>query len=536
MPAASKEQLLVNKKRGQKRRRAPLCRLFWTNGPGIKLTMEVDISASGLAPKGQDPDYYAVLLEPAHGMGEQDEFYVATRRLLLAGKAADAKLKRQMWKCNGVSYVQYRDFQRYKKYGRQPTTSAWSDIPIRSHSRQGSLTPSSPGPPQMSPSGEDLRKNRGGSFSSLSRTISRRDSVSSTTSEASHTSSLSATKDEPAYSFVGMQCIFDDSKLPVNVIKFGRRSSDVLAYAGGDGVLRVCSVADPPRVILKLVGHTKEITDFDWSSNNEYLLSCSLDKTVRVWNATRGDCIRIVYGSSAQLCCCFNPVNNNLLFVGNASSEVSIINFSTGRVNHKASIDCPATAIDIDNTGRILFVGDNHGTVHSFAVDAHTGALRHAHRNVLPGGKWSPCSAIVFRSFSLLANGPVLLASIRDGTLRFFSVAAEVDGYLTPKVTLQLQPRARNIRASFCPLLSLEKGEFIVTGNEDTTVYFYDFIRPGRACVNKLMGHTAPVTDVSWNHGENFLASCDCDGVVIVWKRTKQATGKDVPTARMHAS
>ena len=46
----------------------------------------------------------------------------------------------------------------------------------------------------------------------------------------------------------------------MNVIKFGRRSSDVLAYAGGDGVLRVCSVADPPRVMLKLVGHTKEIT------------------------------------------------------------------------------------------------------------------------------------------------------------------------------------------------------------------------------------------------------------------------------------
>jgi hypothetical protein len=44
---------------------------------------------------------------------------------------------------------------------------------------------------------------------------------------------------------------------------------------------------------------------------------------------------------------------------------------------------------------------------------------------------------------------------------RLSSVAVEVAGYLTLKVTLQLQPRARNIRASFCPLLSLEKGEFI---------------------------------------------------------------------------
>jgi WD40 repeat protein len=54
---------------------------------------------------------------------------------------------------------------------------------------------------------------------------------------------------------------------------------------------------------------TSSFADFDWSSSNEYLLSSSLDKTVRVWNATKGDCIRIVYGSSAQLCCCFNPVS-----------------------------------------------------------------------------------------------------------------------------------------------------------------------------------------------------------------------------------
>ena len=59
--------------------------------------MEIDASAPmPSALKGQDPEYYAVLLEPAHGMDEQDEFYVATRRLLLARKAVDAKLKRQV--------------------------------------------------------------------------------------------------------------------------------------------------------------------------------------------------------------------------------------------------------------------------------------------------------------------------------------------------------------------------------------------------------------------------------------------------------
>lgn len=41
------------------------------------------------------------------------------------------------------------------------------------------------------------------------------------------------------------------------------------------------------------------------------------------------------------------------------------------------------------------------------------------------------------------------------------SVALEVDGYPSLKCSLKLPPQARNIRASFCPLLSLERGEFI---------------------------------------------------------------------------
>ena len=34
-----------------------------------------------------------------------------------------------------------------------------------------------------------------------------------------------------------------------------------------------------------------------------------------------------------------------------------------------------------------------------------------------------------------------------------------------------------------------------------------------------VQGHMAPVVDVSWSYNEALLASCDCDGAVIVWKR-----------------
>lgn len=52
-------------------------------------------------------------------------------------------------------------------------------------------------------------------------------------------------------------------------------------------------------------------SDFDFTSNNQYIASSSLDKTVRVWEIGKGICIRVIYGVSSQLCIRFHPVSIN---------------------------------------------------------------------------------------------------------------------------------------------------------------------------------------------------------------------------------
>lgn len=177
--------------------------------------------------------------------------------------------------------------------------------------------------------------------------------------------------------------------------------------------------------------------------------------------------------------------------------------------------------MDHDHTGQLLFCGDANGYVYSVSMNSHTGALSRTHRQWCSSRRKSPVSTVKYRSFSLLARGPVLLTCTQDGNLSFFSIALEVQGYLTLRCSLKLAPRIHSIRASFCPLLSLEKGEYIVAGSEDSNVYFYDLTRPKHTCVNKLQGHRFPVIGVAWNHGENLLASSDFYGTVIVWKRSK---------------
>ncbi|PWA62773.1 transducin/WD40 repeat-like superfamily protein [Artemisia annua] len=86
-------------------------------------------------------------------------------------------------------------------------------------------------------------------------------------------------KPEPAYSFVGMHCIFDECKSMVTVIKFGHMSSDILAYGATDGTITVCTVSDPPSVTNKLIGHSKDVTGLPKTLNNNDKYSYSYAAT-----------------------------------------------------------------------------------------------------------------------------------------------------------------------------------------------------------------------------------------------------------------
>ncbi|XVF45353.1 hypothetical protein PTKIN_Ptkin02bG0198900 [Pterospermum kingtungense] len=429
----------------------------------------------------KDPEIFSCLLQPE--TSDSDPNYIGIRRFLLARKAESGFHRRLDWRCNGKGYVAYRS------YIRRPRN--WENLQIPSHSS----TPGNSGRWVSSPSPlshlfEVESCNSSRDLQSGTLASNHRTSFSSSLSDGDHPRRRG---DEPAYSFVGMHCIFDQCKAAVTIMKFGHMSSDLLAYGASDGTLTVCSVSDPSTIIKQLKGHSKDVTG--WIN----------------WNCTR----------SARSAFLLHIINNNFLSVGNANKEITVFNFSTGRIITKTVFDSVLTSMDHDHAGQLIFCGDAQGCIYSISINSHTGALSHSHRCRSSNRQKSPVTTVQYRSFSLLAGGPVLLTCTQDGSLSFFSVALEIQGYLTLRCSLKLSPRIHSIRASFCPLLSLDKGEYIVSGGEDSNVYFYDLTRPKHMCVNKLQGHRFPVIGVAWNHGDNLLASSDISGIVMVWKRAK---------------
>ncbi|CAM5131526.1 unnamed protein product [Natator depressus] len=328
------------------------------------------------------------------------------------------------------------------------------------------------------------------------------------------------------YAFAGMYHVFDqhvDEAVPK--VQFANDDKHLLACCSLDGTISVCQLAPaPPAVLRVLRGHSRGVSDFAWSLSNDVLVSTSLDGTMRIWAAAEGKCIRQIPDPDGAelLCCVFQPMNNNLTVVGNGRHNLHVVNISTGKKvkGGSSKLTGRVLALSFDAPGRLLWAGDDRGSVFSFLFDMATGKLTKAKRLVVQEG--SSITSISARSWvSREARDPSLLINACLNKLLLYRVV-DNEGTLQLKRSFQIQQGSHPVRSIFCPLMSFRQGACVVTGSEDMCVYFFDVERTSRAIVNKLQGHSAAVLGVSFNCDESLLASSDAKGMVIVWRREQK--------------
>ena len=127
---------------------------------------------------------------------------------------------------------------------------------------------------------------------------------------------------EELYAFTGMHHLFDHHQKPVSTIRFANDNNDLIAFCSEDGTTSICTAYKNPRLIMRLMGHEAGVTDIKWSIDNQFLASCSADKTLRMWNPKSGECVRILNCGSETTCCAFHPLKNNLLVVSSFLFQV----------------------------------------------------------------------------------------------------------------------------------------------------------------------------------------------------------------------
>jgi len=113
--------------------------------------------------------------------------------------------------------------------------------------------------------------------------------------------------------------------------------------------------------------HGKDIVDMSWSRTN-FLLSASLDKTVRLWHPTRPVCLKLFRHADLVTSVSFHPTDDRYFLSGGFDKKIRIWSIPDGRVKEWAQAPHYVTAAEYHPDGTFVAAGLFDGKVMFYSV------------------------------------------------------------------------------------------------------------------------------------------------------------------------
>lgn len=217
-------------------------------------------------------------------------------------------------------------------------------------------------------------------------------------------------------------------------------------------------------------GHSSEILDLSWSNNN-YLLSSSIDKTVRLWRVGCDHCLKIFSHNNYVTCVQFNPVDDNYFISGSIDGKVRIWAIPGCQVVDWTDIREMVTAVCYRPDGQGGIVGSMTGTCRFYNVsDNH---LQLESQMCLHGKKKSLCKRITGFQFSPQDPSTVMV-TCADSQVRILHGTNVIGKYKG------LRNAGNQMSASFT-----SDGKHIVSACDDSNVYVWNCSNEGEPALSQ---------------------------------------------------
>lgn len=223
----------------------------------------------------------------------------------------------------------------------------------------------------------------------------------------------------------------------------------------------------PPKVfrivekpVHEFHGHKGEVLDLSWSKDN-FLLSSSVDETVRLWRVGSDQCLKIFPHSNYVTCVQFWPVDENYFISGSIDGKVRIWSVSGCQVVDWIDIREIVTAVAYSPDGKGGVIGSMTGCCSFFSLSGNRFQLDASVSIV--SKKKLPCKRIIGFQFCP-QDSSKLMVSCADSHVRILHGANVIGKF-------RGQRHAGN---PFCASFTSD-GKHIVAASEDSNVYVWDF-------------------------------------------------------------
>ena len=267
-------------------------------------------------------------------------------------------------------------------------------------------------------------------------------------------------------------------------------------------------------VHCRLTGHTRAITSLFFSLLEDMVVTTSIDKSVRFWNADTGEMLKVFTDSSPVPVACFLPFNPSVFVAANSNAVLRLVNATNGMVLQKLKVEAEVRALKFDDTGLFLLAGTKNGSVHVLeACDNAT--LRFKFKLQLARG------SVTCITFVSARNGqpPCLLVNSSDSSVTIVDCVYGPPGSVLINLNVRHRVKvAHSLLPLKCCFSSSDQG-YLISGSEDKGVYVFSLAKGSNYKMQVLNHHQVPVVAVTTNQQDTLLASADSLGRIVLWRR-----------------